>query len=154
MPAGDRKNVYRYRKFEFWAAGGRVYIADTTKAGDEAYDLRERLRTIAPAELMQRAVAIAIAAKDDYANVRSEVKQLMEDAAACAKEAKKQGDPTDPKVREDMTKHRRKSSIIMPQDFTSGGMGSPMGLKYKIEKERAESVFLDGPKLVPDLSLG
>ena len=141
------------KTWEFWAQGGRVYILNTDQADDPNQDLRKRVKTISPAELLQRAFAIAFSLQDMHADIRSKANKLLEEAEACAKAARYQGDVSDPKVRDQMSRSVRRRSIVMPGQVPTPAMAGIPSLSYKIKKEQADEIFENGGKLVPDLQI-
>ncbi len=162
MGEGKVGRHYKWRKFEFWAQGGRVYYLDTELIDDDSVPLKERCRSLSPKEFLKRIIALyAVHSGASAASVRAEFTKLREDAEACAKEAKKQGDITDPVVQADLVKAAaRRSHIAMPTSlFGSVPDRQPpppqdaalAGVSWTFKNDTPEKMFNDGYKLVPRL---
>lgn len=150
-----RGRVYKFRMFEFWAENGRIYLLDTEKAGDSDAELDEQVQTMSPGDFLKRAIAIRQIVQDrDQPNCTvRQSRRLLEEATLVAKQAKKQGDPTDPQVLEHMAKHRRQSQILVPgRDFHAGsGLGLPPP-RYKLPRRDPLDIMRRGAQVTPDLS--
>lgn len=109
--------VYRYKKLLYWAQGGVICIEDTRDG---------EFKTESRVEFAARVITIRTVLAADrykYADERNEDFNFVINGAAAVKEARKQGDPFDPKVLESVLKHRRRSFI-----FT--GDGSTASVSY------------------------
>ena len=147
---------YRFRRVEFWACNGRVYVLDLDKAADTDADLDDQIQTISPGDLIKRAIAIRQMTGDKYADEIKEARDLLDHSTACAKEAKRQGDPTDPKVLEHFAKHARRSQILVPGqngNANNGGLWTGPPVNYKIPKRDVRDIMLRGIQVTPDLSV-
>jgi len=138
---------YRFEKYEFWAERGMISLVDTEMAGDSSNDRTSHWR-IAPGEFMKRAVAAMIAEPDKYPSKLKQLRDLLDNAKTACLLAKKQGDPSDPRVIDHVVKHQRKSSLLLP------GQGLPPmpGQRMKIRPTGDVSDILSqGVQVVPDL---
>jgi hypothetical protein len=108
LPKAGR--VYRYKKLLFWAQGGTICIEDTTDGG---FDV------VTAAEFAARVIAVRGVLEADahkYADERNEDWNFVVNGAAAVKEARrKQGDPFDPRVLDQLLRARRRSFIFTGQ---------------------------------------
>lgn len=99
---------YNFRKLEFWAERGMVNIIDYRYEQDDdkffsvivVRDFLIRLNHLGE-ELKQH--------QHQYADERNEYLNFMEDGCKCAREAKAQGRPDDPKAVAQILRQRRKN---------------------------------------------
>ena len=148
---------YKFRNIEFWAEQGLVTLIDEDKGGDSRVTADEAIRRISPVEFLERVVAVRIGTPD-YSDELFEVRQFMDRAVEVIKIARAQGDPTDPNVLAHMSRHQRRSQILMPGDFSSGNL-APLRNKYDeaaLASSSARQKLLDGKGVTvkPDLSIG
>ena len=145
---------YRFEQFEYFAERGMVTLIDTeaaqnSSAGEDTYTWR-----IPPAEFIKRALAALIQDPKIFPDKVSRLRKLVDEAAVVAKEAKAQGDPTDPSVIEHVVKHQKKHSIVMPGELPAiPKLGLP-GVNYKLDGYTvAGDTLTKGYKVVPDIAL-
>lgn len=78
--------VYKYRDLEFWACDGIICIINTKDPDPYA-----NMDTASPVEFVKRAIALHFKwTENKFPWERYETDRLLEDALACAKEARKQ----------------------------------------------------------------
>ena len=152
---------FRFMKLEFFAQRGMVTIIDLEAAGDSDVAADEAIQRVSPGEFMKRVVAVRMGTGDKYPDEIRTVNNFMDQAVACAKLAKAQGDPTDAKVWEHHAKHTRRSSILMPGDVGTGTVMSPSevngrlgpvgGQKFKLRLGKPRDMLKNGVDVVPDL---
>jgi hypothetical protein len=101
---------YRFRKLEFWAESGMVNLIDERFQPSHPGSFK----VIMVREWLERLDTInkEIHRWNKYADERNEMSNFVDNGVACAREARKQGRPDDPKAVEDMLKSRRKTHII------------------------------------------
>ena len=113
---------YEYLSLTFWAENGFIYIEDRDDESFTTCNRRDWLdRARAFNQDAQRLGSMATEAgnawkKQTAAQERDAMLSLVECMLACAKQAKAQGDPMDPKVIEHIKKHEmtRRSKFLMP----------------------------------------
>jgi len=146
---------YRFQKYEFWAERGMISLIDTEAAADSAHanDPDQFHWRIPPGQFMKRAVSALMHDPEKYPSQRRELKKMLEDAAAACKLAKAQGDPTDPSVIEDVVKHQRKRSIVLPGELPP--MPGMPEQKHKIQNHgrSAGQILEKGVDVVPDFTI-
>jgi len=143
---------YRFKGLEYWAQGGMVTILDVEMAGDSDADATEAVIRVTPGEFIKRAIAVRMSCTDQYSDERVESQRLLERATEVSKAAKAQGDPSDPGVWEHVSRHARRSSIIMPGDPSIAAPVSDYKLKFTSE---SRGILRDGSyQVVPDLQIG
>lgn len=156
MAKAKESKHFRFKRVEFWACNGRVYVMDLDAAANTDADLDEQIQTISPGDLMKRAIAIRQMTGDKYPDEVKAARDLLDNAMVVAKAAKFQGDPTDPKVLEHHGKHGRRSQILVPgqNDPNHGkiwtGVPEPT---YKIPKRDVRDIMLRGVQVTPDLAV-
>lgn len=117
---------HRFRNQVFWAEGGMVCI-ERQDTGD--------FRCLTRAEAAARAIALnGELAYVEYPDEREELSRCVVALAEAVKEAKRQGDPTDPAVRRERLKSMRKVSML-----TGGSTGGGVLLKP------SEEIAVAGP---------
>lgn len=95
---------HRFRRQEFWAEGGMVCLENVDN-GD--------FRAITRAEAAARAIALNEELRFiEYPSERDELSRCIQNLCEVVKEAKRQGDPTNPAVRRDRIKSLRKPALI------------------------------------------
>lgn len=128
----DRKDVigkcYTYRGLKFYAQNGFISLHDESTGEFYVLTRREFLeRAAALGEEAKRLRAMMAANPDRKWMVqdRMDLQNGVDMMLAAAREAKEQGDRTDPKVDEWFIKHRpnRKSMLSMAANFTSANPG-------------------------------
>lgn len=154
MQAQSKHYVYRTEtgSVEFWADRGRVYVMDLNKAGDSQADVHEQIKSMAPGEFMERAIAVRVSADERFPDEIARARQLLNRATEVCKIAWHFGDPTSQKVLDHLSKHRSKSRILMPGD----AMPDIGGIKLKpaLVKDPREALLTGkGVEAVPDFSL-
>lgn len=110
-----RGKVYRYQHLIFWAQGGWVCVEDESQDGD--------FRNLHSAEFAARLVVFRAMLKRhvfNYPDERLAAENFVTNGTACVNEAYKQGDPSDPKIFEEL-KADRKRSIF----YTGTGVAMP-----------------------------
>lgn len=138
-PAG---RVRKYKSLLFWPQGGVVCIVDESKDGE--------FTTATAAEFAARVIQIRYLIErgtHKYADERNADYNFVCDGAACVKEARKQGDPFDPKVLEHLLRHRRRSFI-----FTGNGTGKVLhtaGVLHDANSPAAREVAVQNALLPP-----
>lgn len=108
-PVGRR---YRFRDMEFWAENGMVMLEDRNTGEFIAVTRRDMiLRAMAFNDEIN---------KIPWGDEREEMHSIVQSLADVIREAKHQGDPSDPKVVEDRVKeikrNRKNKVIMMPGD--------------------------------------
>lgn len=97
--------VYRFKAQRFWAENGLVCIEDQISGSFKA---------LTRAEAAARAVALnAELPYMQYPSERDELCNCVVNLCEAVKEAKRQGDPTDPNVRRQLVKDQRKVSMLI-----------------------------------------
>lgn len=155
MPSALRPSPrYKFRNVEFWADKGRVWLLNLEAAADSTKAVTEKVITMAPGELLKRAVAIrasvGLSGADRHPNVRLEANKLLEDSVAVAKWAQFQGDPTDQRVLAYKSRHKAKNRLSM---FDSRFSLPPLNTKYIIRGVDPRNLLLKGVEARPDLSV-
>lgn len=146
----SKGKTHRFRQFEFYAERGMITLIDTNLAADDDCDPHDAIKRISPGEFMKRAIAAMMAEPDLYPSKQQELRKLVDDAKEACLLAKRQGDPTDPKVMDYAIRHReKKATLILPGDIP--GFGGP--LKIKPRGETAADALSKGVDVVPDLTL-
>lgn len=142
---------YRYQDIEFWAKGGRIFMLDHREAEKGNADPLKAVKTMSPGDLIARAIAVRIEVGDEYPDRAAAARQLLERAVEIAKFAKRQGDPTDAKVLEFISNHKRRNRVSM----TDSRMLLPTleGIGYKFEKGDPRNTLANGVQVAPDYSL-
>ena len=122
--------TYIFRKLRFWAESGMINLIDERFPPNHpgsfkvvmVRDWLERLNTLNK-ELHRW---------DKYPDERNEMSNFIDNGILCAKTARKQGRPDDPKAVADILKSRRKTHIIGTGQsailHTSSAGDSPEGL--------------------------
>lgn len=108
--ATTRKRIFKYRRQEFWAENGLCHVVDC-HTGEYS--------CVSVADFLHRARAFNKAAyrgRHDkrWADERDELTRMVQDMIVCCQQARKQGDPFDPKVMHQMVTHRRSNHISVP----------------------------------------
>jgi hypothetical protein len=99
--------VYKYRKLLFWAEGGCICIEDTSNEGN--------FKVVTRAEFAARVITLREYARRHthrYADERIEDENFIVNGCAAIKEGKRQGDPFDPAVLEQMLREHRKTYVL------------------------------------------
>lgn len=101
FPQGPR---YKFRNQQFWAEGGLICIEN---------QLDGNFKAITRAEAVARAICLNDELKFmDYPDERDELCKCVVNLGEAVKEAKRQGDPTNPDVRKQLIKDRKKVSVL------------------------------------------
>jgi len=103
--APTRPRYYKFRQMEFFAERGIIRKLDKHTGEYRAIGRRQFLE--------QASTWSAAAKRRQYSDERMELLRLVEAMVACAKEAKRQGDPFAPGVTREMMS-RRPQSILVP----------------------------------------
>jgi hypothetical protein len=151
MPPTESKH-YTYLGLEFYAERGLVTIIDTERAADSEVAAHDAIQRISPVDFMQRAIAVRMADPEMYPDETRAFANLWERAMEVFKVAKAQGDPTDPKVLEHFSKHRRRSSILTPGEVTDR-VGPVGGIPFKLKQMSPRDIMKKGADVVPDLTI-
>lgn len=102
---------YKFRNQEFWAEGGLICIENQCN-GD--------FKVITRAEAAARAISLNEELRYmDYPSERDELTKCVVNLCEAIKEGRRQGDPTDPEVRKQLIRDRRKISVLMPAGTSS-----------------------------------
>ena len=117
-----RGERYEYLSLVFWPENGFIYIEDKDDDSFTTCNRRDWLdRAAAFNADAQRLGDIAVRAGNEWKKMtaiqeRDAMLSLVECMLVCAKQAKAQGDPTDPKVVDHIRKHeiKRTRSFLMP----------------------------------------
>lgn len=110
---------YVYKQLEWWAEHGLIYMEDHSDDTFQALMVRDALERAAALTVERRRLTSRIVSSGGSsgnkvaAQERDMLQTAIEGLIEAAKEAKKQGDPSDPRVIEDLQKQRRKR-ILMP----------------------------------------
>lgn len=119
---------YKFRRQEFWAEGGVVCIEDQDTGNFKA---------ITRAEAAARAICFnGELPYMDFPSEKYELSQCVVNLCEAIKEAKRQGDPTDPEVRKQLVKDKRKVSVLMD---TSSGPSSAELLSNQLRNNSFEA---------------
>jgi len=101
---------YRFRKLEFWAESGMVNLVDERFPPSHPGSFK----VIMVREWLERLDTLnkELHRWNKYADERNEMSNFIDNGIACAKEARSQGRPDDPKAAADILKSRRKTHFI------------------------------------------
>src|SRR4029077_512669 len=102
---------YRFRKIEYWAERGMINIVDERFPQDHPQFFKLEM----VGKFLERLLRFSQELKGrtfKYPDEREEYVTLIENGVACAREAKNQGRPDDPKAVEDMIKERRCNYVL------------------------------------------
>ena len=146
-----RGKLYKYLQIEFYAERGMITVIDTERAADSSCPPDEAIQRVSPSEFIKRAIAARMSAYDLYPSKTRELGRLLEDATTACKQAKAQGDPTDPKVRDHFRRHRRRSSALILPNEANQILGPVGGNKFKLKLGNPRDMLLRGAQVVPDL---
>jgi hypothetical protein len=97
LPKSQIGTRYKWRNFEFWAHCGKVALLDTDNIDPNLPEI-DSVKFLSPRDFLARACGVYAIIADTH---RKEGKKLLEQALECVKEAKNQGDISDPKVYQD-----------------------------------------------------
>jgi hypothetical protein len=100
VPQIHTKKIFKYNQIEFWAENGFVQIYDG-RDGSQKAELTSVMRTRAKALFEE-------ASRATYQDEKKRLLEAARDIMLCIQEAKEQGDPTDPKVAEQLAHDNRK----------------------------------------------
>tara|TARA_B100000700_G_scaffold319225_1_gene413971 strand:- start:335 stop:760 length:426 start_codon:yes stop_codon:yes gene_type:complete len=128
-----RGERYEYLSLIFWPENGFIYIEDSD---DDSFTTCSRREWLARAnsfnEDAKRLADISTRAGNEWKKMsavqeRDAMISLVECMVDCAKRAKDQGDPTDPKVIDHIRKHemKRRRSFSVPGNTTGGNIIIP-----------------------------
>lgn len=136
-PGQRPRGFYRYGHQEFWPERGLVHIEDQR---DGSYV------SLSAAEAFARAISfnqeVKAAAADTsltdrvmYPDERAEILKMVVDLMACVKEARRQGDPTDPEVSRSVARANRPCQVLLgpdakPLNRPSSPPPAPLGGKF------------------------
>jgi hypothetical protein len=142
---------FHYMDLEFWAQNGMVTVLDSKRAAD-GRDAADCIFHVSPGEFIKRAIAVRMSTGDQYPDERRRASRFMEEAVIVAKEAKKQGDPSDERVLDHVLKHNKRAQIIVPS--MSGG-SALAGVDYKVETgKNPRNIVLRGDyEVLPDFKV-
>ena len=129
MPKAGK--VYKYRNLIFWAQGGQICIEDTA---DGSYRVCGRAKFAARVIMMNNVLKRASAEALRFSDERNADYNFVTDGAAAVKEAKRQGDPQDPRVMEHWIKHHRPGYIFTGNSGSVVWQGPVVGLKPDLTK--------------------
>ena len=104
------KKRYRFRQFEFWAHYGKVALLDTERVSDELNEV-DAVIWLSPKEFLERALAARALMIERY---KGEGRKFLDDAKECAKEAKEQGDISDPNILQKKFEEYRPVKVFIP----------------------------------------
>lgn len=115
---------YKFKDQRFWAEGGLVCIEDQRNG---------EYKVITRAEAAARAIAFNAELQNySYPSERDELCRCVCNLCEAVKEAKRQGDPTDPEVRRSRIKDAKKASILLSGSGTGIGTYSDRFKKLRI----------------------
>lgn len=101
----------------FWAEEGMICILDERYPPEDP----RHLTVLSRRQWLKHLQALSAQIKrEEYADERESLLQLIENGVACAREAKRQGDLSDPKDVDYMVRHTRPHWSRGPVDLTSG----------------------------------
>jgi hypothetical protein len=103
MALTSRGQIFRFDDLEFYAWGGVIVMHDHGKEQDiccTVQDFNDR------ADALEAALE-----KEIHFDRRLQVQRIIDNMRACAKQAKAQGDPTDPEVLRFLATHSRRSTV-------------------------------------------
>jgi hypothetical protein len=115
---------YRFRKLEFWADSGMICVVDERFS----FGHEKSFKALTCRDFLLRLNSFSEELKKHkikYADERQEYIKLCEDGVACVRQAKKQGDPADPKTMSEMLRHRRRNWVLC--DNTGSGTSTYAG---------------------------
>lgn len=104
----------KFKDQVFWAEGGLICVEDQRNG---AFKVMTRAEAAARTIALNGELSIA----SYYPSEKDELLKCVCNLAEAVKEAKRQGDPTDPDVRRQRIKDIHKVSILLPQ-FSGSGM--------------------------------
>lgn len=108
--ASTRQRVFKYRRQEFFAENGLIHVIDKDTGAYSAVSVVEFLHRAR----QFNAEARRMAAKKMWADERDELTRMVQDMIVCCEQARKQGDPFNPKVMRQMVDHNRSRQIAVP----------------------------------------
>lgn len=118
-----------YKDLEWWAENGLIYMEDHKDNDFHAVTVRDALERAAALTVERRRIDARArssshasgnrVAAEDRAQLQTAIEGLIE---AC-KDARKQGDPSDPKVIEDLRKQRKKNILIPGENIAGQRIG-------------------------------
>ena len=122
---------YNFRDQEFWACNGLIYIIDYRDGIPD--DNRFKIET--RAEFATRAIMLNEMARGwKWHDERHEFNKAVENMVAVVKEAKRQGDPTDPETAKKLAWENRKMIFVM--NYNPGSRSKlilPGDARYKFD---------------------
>jgi hypothetical protein len=112
--AGTR---YYHDDIEFWAENGLIYVEDHRDDSFQAISVRDALQRAAVLSVEARRIRTKgkVGAED-----RKHLLDCVDNLINACRQARKQGDPGDPKVLEDLRKQRKKN-VLLPGPGVAGG---------------------------------
>lgn len=107
------KKKYTFKNFVFWAQGGMIALLDTENMDHSIPDINS-VKWIRPAEFIRRALGAIALMRDKYPDQRKIADKLREDALACIREAKEQGDITNPTILNKKVEEYKPVKLFIP----------------------------------------
>jgi hypothetical protein len=104
IPKPQEGKHYRFRNQEFFAVEGMVVLEDANDGSIKGLTVRTALKR---AEALNAQVKVM-----NYRDERDEVMRCVENLIECIKEAKLQGDPTDPEICLKKVREQRRSRPV------------------------------------------
>jgi hypothetical protein len=122
--AGTR---YEHDQIVFWAENGLIYVEDHRDGTFNAISVKDALKRAAVLAVEARRVAarVRVSAGSSGNHVaaedRNKLLTCVENLIKACQQARTQGDPSDPKVIEDLRKQRKKNKLVFGVDLDAGG---------------------------------
>lgn len=137
----EAKKKYQFRNFLFWAHYGKIALLDTEKV-DSSMPEQDSIVWLSPKEFLERAMAVRALITEKYSG---EGRRFIEDALACVKEAKEQGDISNPKILAEKMRILRPVKIFIPGAQTTAKSNIIDKLR-KLRQSNADykTVFIEG----------
>jgi hypothetical protein len=138
---------FEHDQIVFWAENGLIYVEDHRDGSFNAITVKDALKRAAVLTVEARRVAARIRASANTsgnrvaAEDRAKLLTCVENLITACRQARAQGDPSDPKVIEDLRKQRKKNHLVF---------GTDLGQDKKILLPSGEQAT-SGPKPKPEL---
>lgn len=105
--------TFHYKGMNFWAEGGLIHMEDKNNG---EYSVVTRKDCLLRAKAINDTIQYY-----PHASERDEQHRLVQDLIECVRQAKDQGDPTDPEIfKQKLKEIKRSSSILLPGGAVPG----------------------------------